>query len=155
MINVHIKEVRNKITEPLIIPKETYFEEIADLFLTNKTNRTAYIVDQNKKLLGYLTLKKLVKKLLIDMLDSNFYVKNGYENYYSLSKFGTAKTVAELMETDSIGVTDNDKLDLAVKIMYKFEVQELPVINAKNEVIGDLNILEIVLGWKEINKWEF
>ncbi len=149
MLSIYIKDVRNKITKPLILSEKTNFEEVAELFLVNNTNRTAYIVNKENKLIGYLTLKKLVKRLLIDVLDSDFYIRNGYENYYSLSKFGTAKTVGELMETDPISIMDNDQLGIAVKIMYKFDIQELPVVNENKEVIGDLNILEIVLGWKQ------
>jgi len=147
---IKIKDFRNKITKPLIIEQGEKIEEVANLFLDNKINRTIYIVNSKKEMVGYITLKKAVKRLLIDMLDSDFYLKSGNENFYSLSKFASATIVDEIMETDYIGINDKDTLDTAIKIMYKFDVQELPVMNQKREVTGDLNVLEIVLGWKSI-----
>lgn len=150
MKTIKIKDFRNKITKPLIIEQGEKIEEVANLFLDNKINRTIYIVNSKKEMVGYITLKKAVKRLLIDMLDSDFYLKSGNENFYSLSKFASATIVDEIMETDYIGINDKDTLDTAIKIMYKFDVQELPVMNQKREVTGDLNVLEIVLGWKSI-----
>ncbi|BDU51239.1 CBS domain-containing protein [Haliovirga abyssi] len=154
MKTIKIKDVRNKITKPLIVEKGKKIEEVANLFLDNKINRTIYVINSKKEMVGYITLKKAVKRLLIDMIDSDFYLKSGNENFYSLSKFASANIVDDIMETDYIGISDKDSLDTAVKIMYKFDVQELPVMNENREVIGDLNVLEIIIGWKKIKEEE-
>ncbi len=154
MKSVKIREVRNKITESLVVEKDKKIEKIADLFLESQINRTIYVINKKKEMIGYITLKKLLKRLLLEVLGTEFYTKNGSENFYSLSKFASATTAENIMETDYIGIEDEDELDSAVKIMYKYDLQELPVVNGKKEIIGDLNILEIVLGWKKLKEDE-
>ncbi len=147
MKKIYVKDVRNKITKPLIISEDNLIEKIADKFLESPINRTIYVVNDNEKYSGYIKLTNFLELILVDMVDTSFY-KNLIDDPYSLGKLFTIKRVKDLMRTENICVKDDDNLEKVVTIMNNYSLQELPVIDNENRIIGDINIHEIILGWK-------
>ncbi len=147
MKKIYVKDVRNKITKPLIISEDNLIEKIADKFLESPINRTIYVVNDNEKYSGYIKLTNFLELILVDMVDTSFY-KNLIDDPYSLGKLFTIKRAKDLMRTENICVKDDDNLEKVVTIMNNYSLQELPVIDNENRIIGDINIHEIILGWK-------
>jgi Mg/Co/Ni transporter MgtE len=147
MKKIYVKDVRNKITKPLIISEDNLIEKIADKFLESPINRTIYVVNDDEKYSGYIKLTNFLEFILVDMVDTSFY-KNLIDDPYSLGKLFTIKRAKDLMRTENICVKDDDNLEKVVTIMNNYSLQELPVIDNENRIIGDINIHEIILGWK-------
>ena len=147
MNKIFVREVRNKITNPLTVLENDNIEYIADKFLSSPINRTIYVVDNNSKFLGYITVKNFLKIILLDMIDYSVY-KDISQEAYIYGKLGNISKAKDIMIEEDIFVYDNDNLEKVISIMHNFSLQELPVINKDRTLIGDLNIHEIIYGWK-------
>ena len=147
MKSIFVKDVRNKITSPLIIWENEKLDKIAEKFLSSPINRTIYIIDEEKRFKGYININRFMKIILLDLVEPSFY-KDMLEDAYFLGKIGYAQTAKDIMNKEDIGVKDEDNLQKVVSIMKNYSLQELPVLDNENRVIGDINIHEIILGWK-------
>ena len=78
-----------------------------------------YVVDGNEKLIGRLSLKDLITA------NSNKLIKNIY-----------------IPKVDSVNVTE--KGDEVAKIMSKYDLEAIPVINEKKQLLGRITIDDIV-----------
>jgi CBS domain-containing protein len=59
-----------------------------------------------------------------------------------------AKNASEIM-LDPVYVHMDTTLEEALKLMIDNNIQEMPVVDEKGEIVGDLNSLEILLAlWK-------
>lgn len=152
MKNIKVFEVRNKISSPLIINENEPIEKIAEKFIKSPVNRSVYIVDEAGIFVGYINITLLLNRVLLDMIDSSFFFKNGFGDAYSLGKLSKAFLAKDFMRVDDITVLDDDLLARGIKIMNNYNIQELPVVDKDNKVIGDLNMNEIILAWENKSK---
>jgi len=80
-----------------------------------ETIYTCYITDNNRKLLGYLTLKTLL-----------------------LAEDGTA--ISSLMGTDIISVTTTDDQEEVAGAFSKYDLAALPVVDMENRLVGIVTV---------------
>ena len=100
------------------------------------TLKSIYVVDDKMKLIGRVTLKKLIKHEFMDLLPSYF-------EYFDALEFIGKKTVDDLMGPSDY-VKDNDTLKTAFVKMYENEFDELPVVDKNIHLIGNIDLLELL-----------
>ncbi|OAA31278.1 hypothetical protein AT15_07215 [Kosmotoga arenicorallina S304] len=139
-INLRVKDVCNKITiEAPVVRENDDLNYLITTLVKNPIARTLYVVDNSGKLVGVIPVLYLLKIC-------------GYVNYgiiqpgIFLAKnvfILTGKKAKDIM-LDPITVTEETSVSEAIKLMLQFEVQEIPVVDENQNVIGDLNSIEIL-----------
>ncbi|WEG19248.1 CBS domain-containing protein (plasmid) [Alkalihalophilus pseudofirmus] len=107
-------------------------------------HRSVYVLDKQKKLIGIITLNELMKIIA---------VRKGITTPKAMSinrlfTFISEDTKAEDIMCSPISVKLTDTLEEAFELMLIHDLQELPVVDEANSVIGDLNVFELL---REIN----
>ncbi|GAE33307.1 CBS domain-containing protein [Halalkalibacter akibai] len=102
--------------------------------------RSVYVVDQNNKLLGIITLREILKVLAI---------RKGVSGNRSLSRgklldYISQGTPAGDVMKAPISVRKTNTLEEALELMVRHDIEEIPVVDAQGKVIGDLNAFELV-----------
>lgn len=134
---VKIKDMRMLITPyPVFVKKDTPTDEIAKTFIANPNLQSVYVVDEEMKLVGKITLKTLVKNEFKNLVPKEF-------NYFNALEFVGKKTAEELMISPTC-VTDEDTLKIAFVKMYENDLEELPVVDKNQRLIGDISLLELL-----------
>ena len=132
-----IKDMRMLVTPyASFVQASASTDEIAKAFITNPNIKSVYVVDDELRLLGNITLKNLIKHEFIDLVPSSF-------EYFDALEFIGKKTAEDLM-IRAIYVKDNDSLKDAFVKMYEHDVEELPVVDDEHHLIGNLDILELL-----------
>ncbi len=136
---VKIKDMRMLVTpHPVFVNKNESADEIARAFIANPRLKSVYVVDDKLELLGKVTLKKLIKHEFIDLLPSHF----GILDFNALEFIG--KKNAEDLMFSAIYINDEDTLKTAFVKMYENDLDELPVVDNKNRLIGNIDLLELL-----------
>jgi len=134
---IKIKDMRMLITPyPTFVDKNTSTDEIAKVMIANPGLKTVYVVDEELRLMGGITLKKLIKQEFADLLPNNF-------EYFGALDFVGKKTAFDLMER-LVYVKDDDTLKTAFLKMYENELDELPVVDKNFCLIGNIDLLELL-----------
>jgi len=122
-----------KVMKPAVCVPPTATKK--DLLKTAKKHPTAdifIVVGKNKKFLGDLHENDLFYMLVPNKL----YEDIGVQLAFDLEKKFWAKTARELMRKHDVTCLENDTtMDVALKFV-RVEVNEMPVLNKKGQVVG-------------------
>ncbi|WP_368505127.1 CBS domain-containing protein [Alkalihalophilus sp. As8PL] len=103
-------------------------------------NRSIYVVDESNKLLGIITLKELLKVLAVrGGISSGEIPTRG-----KLLCYISANTTAKDIMRPPTSVKTTDSLEKALEIFVSHGLEELPVVDENNVVIGDLDAYELL-----------
>jgi len=134
---VKIKDMRMLVTPyPAFVEKKASADDIAKMMIANPNLKSVYVVDDKLKLVGRVTLKKLIKHEFMDLLPSSF-------GYFDVLEFVGDNTADDLMIPPDY-VRDNDTLKNAFVKMYQNEFDELPVVDKDLYLIGNIDLLELL-----------
>lgn len=134
---VKIKDMRMLVTPyPSFVEKKASADDIAKMLIANPNLKSIYVIDDEMRLVGRVTLKKLIKHEFMDLVPSAF-------EYFNALEFIGKKTAEDLM-IQSDYVKDNDTLKTAFVKMYEHEFDELPVVDKDRHLIGNIDLLELL-----------
>jgi two-component system, OmpR family, sensor histidine kinase KdpD len=122
---------------PAIVRAEDDVLDVAKLAAVFPFPRMIYVVDESGQLLGTIPVGHLAHAIF-DLLDNP---NRTNEN---------RKTTAEsLMTRGPVTITDQETIGQAMRILYFSQLDELPVLDAKGELVGVIRAIEIVREWVE------
>ena len=135
--SVKIKDMRMLVTPfPAFAEIKTSTDDIAKMMIANPQLKSIYIVDDKLKLVGRITLKKLIKQEFMNLIPSSFVTFN------TLDFIG--KKIAEDLMESPVYVKDDDTLKTAFVKMYENDLDELPVVDKGLHLIGNIDMLELL-----------
>jgi CBS domain-containing protein len=126
--------------KPLMLKKGTPFLEAVKIFLSEPRTRNAYVVDGRSRLIGIITLRRLLSA--IDIVIAS---KNDASRGQSVIIDNLAESIIDKVMLKPISVRENELLSKALKKMLSNDLADIPVIDGKNRLIGDLNGTEMLL----------
>ena len=137
---VKIKDMRMLITpHPTFVHKNADADAVAKSMLAEPLLREVYVVDDDMKLLGVITLNALIKHEFADLIPDSL-----DEELFSALEFVGKKTAEELM-TAPVYVQDTDSLKTAFVKMYERNLDSLPVVDSEHQLTGTIDMLELLM----------
>lgn len=118
------------------VEKNASLDDIAKMMIGNPNLKSIYVIDDEQKLVGRVTLKILIKHEFINLLPSSF-------DYFDALEFIGDKSAEELM-VKPFFVKDNDTLKTAFIKMYENDLEELPVVDDNLHLIGNIDLIELL-----------
>ena len=134
---VKIKDMRMLVTpHPAFVSKDATTDEIAKVMIANPRLKSVYVVDDKLQLIGKITLKMLIKQEFMNLLP-------GRLSYFGALEF-VGKNFAEDIMISPVFIKDEDTLKTAFVKMYENDLNELPVVDEKRRLIGNIDLLELL-----------
>ena len=121
---------------PIFVEKKTSTDDIAKMFIANPRLKSVYVVDNKLKLVGLVSLKKLIKHEFKNLVPDAF-------EYFNALDFIGDKTAEDLM-VSPVFIKDNETLKTAFVKMYQSDQDELPVVDINLQLIGVIDLLELL-----------
>ncbi len=138
-----VKDIRNLITqEASIVKEDDPLLKVAEEIVRDPKTRAVYVVNNENKLVGIIPVIELVQYLYYE------YIPQEYVLYRFPVLLSTEATAKDIM-LPPIYVHDHEDISQALIKMFKNNLKELPVVDDDMQVIGDLNILELIIAWIE------
>ncbi len=146
MKRLKVGNIRNLITrEASIVREDDNLLKVAEEIVRDPKTRTVYVVNSDGKLVGLVPVLELVQYLYYDSIPMEYIM---YRFPLTLSREPRAKDIM----LPPVYVKDDESLQSALVKMFKNGLKELPVVDDRLHVIGDLNILELITAWVEMNR---
>ncbi len=128
------------VSKPAIATVDCSLEKLFRLILENPITRHIYIVNENKILIGSIRLVNIAEYLFPELI----FVEEILTSPIRLLESMNIETTYELMNNDPVhAYMDTSILDM-IKIMKNSNIAELPIVNEKKEVIGEVDMLEVI-----------
>ncbi len=144
MRRVTVGSVRSLITtEPSVVVEDATLYEVAEEILRDPKTRSVYVINSERKLVGIIPVIELIQYMYYEYIPSEYIT---YRFPLALSR----ETCAKDIMLPPVYVRDDDSITEAFRLMFKENLKELPVVDRSMHVIGDLNILELIVAWKEM-----
>ncbi len=141
MKKIRVRDIRTLVTrEPSIVHENDPLLRVAEAIVKDPKTRAVYVLDKNDKLTGIIPVLELVQYLYAE------YIPQEYILYRFPILLSSEPTAADIM-LPPVYVYDEDNITDAFVKMFQNNLKELPVVNRNMHVIGDLNILELILAW--------
>lgn len=145
-----IGKIRKLITgNPTFVFEKSDIKEVINRFIKNPIIRAVYVVDEKQKLKGIITITDILKKISIDFYSTSFINSSsnflGYDLVASVSK----TFAKDFMNAEIYYIKDNDNIEKAFQILFRNKVGEIPVVNDDLILIGDLNVIELLILWEK------
>jgi len=143
MERISVERVMSLVTkEASIVGEDSSLVEIAEKILEDPKTRTVYVVNSKGKLVGIIPVMELIQYLYAK------YIPEEYKLYRIPMRVSVGSVAKDIM-LPPVWVKKEESITSALRKMFKHGVQELPVVNEEMEIIGDLNILELINAWVE------
>lgn len=144
MKKIKVASIRKFVTEyASIVNEDADSMEIAKNIVKDPKTRSVYVVNKNEILVGLIPVSYLVQYLFYE------YVPDEFLYYQAVKPLEEVK--AKDIMIPPVFVKEDDTLETAFKKMASHNIRELPVVNDDMKIIGDLNILELIIAWIRMN----
>ena len=142
-----VKDIMVK--EVITIQKDASVEELSELLINNKISGVP-VVDTDGKLVGIATEGDLIIKdsdlhfpRYFKLLDSIIYLESLNKFKKNLKKFLGTK-VEDVMTAEIKTVKEETQITEAANIMIKYNINRVPVLDSKDELVGIVTRADIV-----------
>jgi len=148
-----ISEIREYITaKPTYVHENESIHAVISKFIKNPVTRAVYVVDDNNELQGIITIQDILRRISVDFYSLSFlYSEPSFTGYSIMSAIKDSKA-ADIMNTEIYYVKDDDKIEHAFEVLFQNNAGELPVVDEHNRLIGDLNVIELLMLWEKRQK---
>jgi CBS domain-containing protein len=124
-----------------LVSADTSIEDLIDIISANTASRSAFVVDDDERLVGIISIREV-----IEILGAKYLKKRSFGLAHGI----LAKTAADIMR-DAEFVDIDDDLEEALKIAVLHRFDDIPVVE-NGKVVGDVDCFELVKGIKEEHK---
>jgi len=146
----HYLVERSPAPMPQLVGLKDNVLEAARVAVTFPIPRTIYVVSEAGELQGMITADRLAATVF-DLIDSS---QAATSRRSPLSKHAVVKqasgiTAESLMSPVPVTISDDKNLSEAMRILYFSQLDQLPVLNEKREIVGVIRALDIMREWVE------
>ena len=147
--NLHVKDIMNlRVSEPATAGPDDSIDFLLARIVEDPKTRHVYVVDDDERLIGSVRLNNIIEYLFpYTTLEE----QDGRSAIHFLYIRG-ANRVKEIMNLYPVCVEKETPLIDMIRIMTKEKVNELPVVDHDKRIIGEVNVLEVIIGYLKTKK---
>jgi two-component system sensor histidine kinase KdpD len=146
----HYLVERSPAPMPQIVGLKDNVLEAARVAVTFPIPRTIYVINEAGELKGMIPADRLASAVfdLIDSSHSKPFPAGAFFKH-AVVKEASSITAESLMAPVPVAISDDKNLAEAMRILYFSQLDQLPVLNEKNEIVGVIRALDIIREWVE------
>jgi len=129
------------VINPAIVKEDTPIREMLESIIKDTRSRHAYVVDKHNKLIGSIRINNVIQYLFPSTILKE---QQNSPKVGSFMDYLNARVAGDIMSMRPNYVFKDTPLDRMVDIMIEDKSNELPVVNKEMEVIGEVNVLEVI-----------
>ena len=128
-----------------VIGPESSLKEVVGAMIKGYRHRIVYVVDDNRKFLGAITLTDLKNVIFHYYLNST--VRDALVVTEHIEELFTSEKARDFMNPDQIVCHEDNSLHDIIMRMEEWNVMDIPVLDREGRVIADLDILCLLELW--------
>lgn len=143
MISLRVKDAYNPEMYSLIVEEDTSIEDVIKNFAEKPVLRGIFVVNKKKQLIGVITRHDLIT--WAEFMTGIPQAKDMGELSEAI-RVSLSKTAGGMVrkETKDAAVKLDDGINVALNKMIALELVDVPIVDEKGRVVGDLQLSEIL-----------
>ena len=142
----HIGKVADflKESKPRNVPKvkeQAGVSELIEAFVQSDHSRIVYVVDDQERLKGIISLGNLVRHFFFHYHDTHIDSRH-------LISMAVSETAKDFMHENALVALVTDEVEDVLKRMIKNNVKEIAILDSQKRVIADLTIIDLLEYYK-------
>jgi len=127
-------------TRPAVVPLGADLRRVAEKMVEDPKAREVYVLDEEGRLLGVITLQRLLHWVFSSE------VSHGLGPAALLELIG-ARTAGDLALRKPISICEDASVEELLRVMFRYDLDEIPVVSREGEIVDNLNLLEVLSAW--------
>jgi CBS domain-containing protein len=126
------------------IPKvneDASLSEILDAFVDSDYSRIVYVVDNQERLKGIISLGNLIRHVFFLYHDTDISSRH-------LISMAVSETAKDLMLEKTLFALTSDDVESVLKRMIKHNVKEIAILDDEKRIIADLTMIDLLEHYK-------
>ena len=131
--------------KPAVVKKDALLKDAIEVITNNETSWKVYVVDESNKLIGVITIETLLRQVgyLVGVRET------GMISFFKFLSGVFKENVVDFMEKP-VRINKGHKILEALQTMVEYHLNDLPIIDDDERLIGELHSLEILKYAKNI-----
>jgi len=147
-----VDNIRHLLVEdPTCAAPDEPIERLLEAMVADLRTRHVYVVDEDRRLLGVVRMNRVVEFLFP-------YAVCGEESHDGFARAGDlvdlleARRVREIMNPSPSAVRPTTPLAEVCRILAREQINELPVVDEQNRVVGQVNVYEVIRRYLDLSR---
>ena len=120
-----------------LIQEKANIEEVIDTMIRFQHSRLLYVVDDDKKLTGTISLGLLARHVFSASHEPQIHPR-------FLIHMITAETAKDIMQKNPVVTTEEEKVEVVLRRMIRTNAKEIPVLDKEKRVVADLTMVDLL-----------
>jgi CBS domain-containing protein len=116
--------------------------DVVEKLVRDRETREVYVVDGEGRFLGVITLRRLARLVFSQELPRK-------PSATELLEMLTVQNAEDLALKKAAHVGLDDSLERVIEVMFRFDINEIPVVDDDGVILGSLNMLDILAAWHQ------
>lgn len=129
-------------TRPAVITAEAGLRQVAEKMIEDPKAREVYVVDEEERLVGVITLRRLMHWVFSSQLSSD-------TSPTALLELIGSETAGDLALRKPVYIHADDSVEKLLQVIFRYDLNEIPVISHEGYIVNNLNMLEVLSAWLE------
>jgi CBS domain-containing protein len=129
------------VADAATVMSDQKLEDTVGSMVKRPLSQKVYVVDEEKRLLGTITMQNILRRV--------GYIygvrEKGIASFFKFLRDVMQDNVEDFMEKEPVKVTKKDKILDALKLMVEHNLNNLPVVDENNVLIGELDAVEVLM----------
>jgi CBS domain-containing protein len=127
-------------TPPSVVRADATLREVAAQLIADRSTREVYLVDEAGRYFGVITVRRLARFVFTHHVPDQ-------SSTTELLDLVSARNAGDLAIRKPVCVGEDDSVEQLLGVMFRFEVDEIPVVDAQRVVVGKIGMLELIAAW--------
>jgi len=124
-----------------VVTKRATVSEIIDAFSASDHSRILYVVDDEWRFIGVLSLGNMIRHVFFHYHDPSI-------DSRSLISMVVSETAGDFMQREPIFAIHSDGVEDVLQSMIDHNVKEIPILDDEKRVVADLTIVDLLKYYK-------
>jgi CBS domain-containing protein len=120
-----------------LVSQESSIEEVIDAMVRYQHTRLLYVVDEDGKLLGTISLGPLVRHVFRRSHEPQIHPR-------FLMSMITTETAKDIMQKNPIFAREDEDVEVVLKRMIGKNVKEIAVLDSEKKVVADVTMIDLL-----------
>jgi CBS domain-containing protein len=126
-----------------VVPKRATVSEIIDAFAGSDHSRILYVVDDEGRFRGILSLGNMIRHVFFHYHDPSI-------DSRSLVSMSISETAGDFMQREPVFAMPSDKVEDILQRMIDHNVKEIPILDDERRVVADVTIVDLLKYYKSV-----
>ena len=126
-----------------VVPQKASVSEIIDAFAASEHSRILYIVDDERRFIGVLSLGNMIKHVFFHYRDPSSIDSR------SIISMAVSETAGDFMQREPVFAIYSEDVEDVLQRMIDHNVKEIPIIDDEKRVVADLTVVDLLKYYKE------